>query len=63
MMEQWNTGTMQFRVNDKICVNEEIKDGEYPFKNQFSSIPLFHYSIFEASVQASKNIIFLHIVT
>jgi hypothetical protein len=43
MMEQLNTRIMQYRVNDRICVNEEIKDGEYPFKNQFSSIPLFHF--------------------
>jgi hypothetical protein len=46
---------MQYWVNGKICVDDKIKTGEYPFKNQSSSIPLFHYSIFKASVQASKK--------
>jgi hypothetical protein len=55
----------------KIWVDDKIKNGQYPFKNQPSSIPLFHYSIFETSVQArlplqgtsgqaSKNVLFFH---
>jgi hypothetical protein len=63
MMECWNNGIMdyrimQFGVNDKICVEDKIKNGYYPFKNQPSSIPLFHCSIFEASVKTSKYILF-----
>jgi len=54
------SGIMQYWVNGKICVDDKIKNGKYPFINQPSSIPLFHYSIFEASVQASKNVIFFH---
>jgi hypothetical protein len=57
-LEWWNTGIMgsgimQYWVNGKICVDDKIKNGKYPFINQPSSIPLCHYSIFEASVQAS----------
>jgi len=53
---------MQYWVNGKIYVDNKIKNGEYPFKNQLSTIPLFHYSIFEASVQVSKNILYFHLV-
>jgi hypothetical protein len=47
MMEYWNngimdSGIMQYCFIGKIFVNEKIKNGEYPFKNQPSSIPLFH---------------------
>ena len=45
---------MQYWVNGKICVDDKIKTGEYPFKNKSSSLPTFQYSIFEVSVQASK---------
>jgi hypothetical protein len=48
-MECWNIGIMgfeimQYWVNGKICVEDKIKNGDHPFKNQPSSIPLFHYS-------------------
>jgi len=33
------SGIMQYWVNGKICVDDKIKNGEYPFKNQSSSIP------------------------
>jgi len=33
---------MQYWVNGKIYVDNKIKNGEYPFKNQLSTIPLFH---------------------
>ena len=55
------SGIMQYWVNGKICVGHKIQNAEYPFKNQPSSIPLFHYSIFEASVKASKNAIYFHL--
>jgi hypothetical protein len=51
---------MQYWVNGKICVEDKTKNDEYPFKNQHSSIPLFHYSIFEATVQTSKIVIYFH---
>jgi hypothetical protein len=52
-MECWNngimgSGIMQYWVNSKIRVDDKIQNGEYPFKNQPSSIPLFHDSIFKA---------------
>jgi len=31
-------------------------------KNHYSIIPLFHYSIIEAKIQASKNILHFHLV-
>jgi hypothetical protein len=47
MLKYWNnrimgSGIMQFWVNGKICVEDKIKNGQYPFKNQPSSIPVFH---------------------
>jgi hypothetical protein len=50
-MEQW--------VNSNICAEDKIKNGKYPFKNQTSSIPPFHYSLNEASVKTSKKIYIL----
>jgi len=55
MMECWingimGSGKMQYWVNGKMCVDDKIKTGEYPFKNQPSTIPLFHI---RGSVQAS----------
>jgi len=47
---------MQYWVNDKICVDDKIKNSKYPFKNQPSSLPTFQYSIFKESVQVSKNV-------
>jgi hypothetical protein len=65
MVECWNngimgSGRMRYWVNGKICVEDKIKNGEYPFKNQPCSIPVFHYSIFEVSVQVSKDVIYFH---
>jgi hypothetical protein len=65
IVECWNNGIMgfgimQYWVNGKKCVDDKIKTGEYPFKNQPCSIPVFQYSIFEASVKPSKNIIYFH---
>jgi hypothetical protein len=62
-VECWNNGIMGFGimkywVNGKKCVDDKIKKAEYPCKDQPSSIPIFHYSIFEVSVQASKNVIY-----
>jgi len=62
MMECWNNGIMgswimQYWVNGKMCVDDKIKNGKYPFKNQPSSIPLFHI---RDSVQASKNALYFH---
>lgn len=55
MMECRNNGYRDnaMLVNDKICGYDKTKNGQYPFKNQPSSLPLFHNSIFEESVQAS----------
>jgi hypothetical protein len=52
MMECWNnekmgSGIMKFGVNGKFCVENKIKNGSYPLKN---NLPLFHYSIVEANV-------------
>jgi len=51
---------MVFWVNGKIGGEIKINNGEYSFKNQPSNIPPFHYSIFEASVQAFKNVLFFN---
>jgi hypothetical protein len=61
-LEWWNagimgSGIMQYWDNGKICVDDKIKTGGYPFK---TNLPLFHYSIFEASIQASKNFLYFH---
>jgi len=56
-MEKWKNG---FWVNDKIRVDDKTKNGQHLFKNQPSSIPLFHSSINEANVQTSKNILYFH---
>jgi len=61
-MECWNNGIMgygimQYWANGKICVDDRIKTGEYPSKTNLS---VFHYSIFDASIQASKNILYFH---
>jgi hypothetical protein len=46
-LECWNNGIMgsgirQCWVNGKLCADDKIKSGQYPFKNQSSTIPLFH---------------------
>jgi len=46
-MKYWNNGLMgfgimQYWVNGKICFGDKTKNGEYPFRNQYFSIPLFH---------------------
>jgi len=55
MMECWNngiirSGIMQYWVNGEICVDDKIKNGWYPFKNQPSSIPSFQYSMSELKI-------------
>jgi hypothetical protein len=57
MLEKWKNG---FWVNDKIRVDDKTKNGQHLFKNQPSSIPLFHSSINEANVQTSKDILYFH---
>jgi len=42
---------MQYWVNGKICVDDKIKMANILLK---TNLPAFHYSILEASVQASK---------
>jgi len=44
-------GIMQYWVNGKICVDDKIKMANILLK---TNLPIFHYSILEASVQASK---------
>jgi hypothetical protein len=50
------SGRMKFGVDGKFCAENKTTNGLYPFKNQPSSIPLFHYSIFEANSLISINI-------
>jgi hypothetical protein len=45
---------MEYWVNGNIFVDDKIKNESYLFKNHPSSIPPFHYSIVETSVEASK---------
>jgi hypothetical protein len=64
-VECWNNGIMgfgimQYWVNGKKYADDKIKKAEYPCKDQPSSIPIFHYSIFEVSVQVSKDVIYFH---
>ncbi len=49
---------MQYWVNGKICVDDKIKMANILLK---TNLPVFHYSILEASVQASKNVLFFSI--
>jgi hypothetical protein len=61
MMEWWNDGIMgswimKFGVDGKVCAENITTNGSHPFKKQPSSIPLFHYSIFEAKALISINI-------
>jgi hypothetical protein len=51
MLECWNAGRMGFGIIGKICVDDKIKSGEYPFKINF---PAFHYSIIPCLRQALK---------
>lgn len=53
-------GIMQYWVNGKKYADDKIKKAEYPCKDQHSSIPIFHYSIFEVSVQVLKDAIYFH---
>ena len=46
--------------NGKICVDDKIKNGYLPLKNQHSNIPPFHFSMIGASTQASNNILYIH---
>jgi len=46
-LEYWNAGIMP-----KSIFIKKIKNGSYPLKYQYSIIPLFHHSMFEASVKA-----------
>ncbi len=46
---------MLYWVNGKVCVDDKIKMANILLKTNLS---IFHYSIFEASVQASKSPIF-----
>jgi hypothetical protein len=48
-------GILQCWVSGKIFDDGKIKNKSYPFENQPSSIPPFQYSLFEASVKASKK--------
>ena len=43
----------------KICVDDKIKNGYLPLKNQHSNIPPFHFSMIGAGTQASNNIIYI----
>jgi len=46
---------MLYWVKGKICVDDKTKMANILLK---TNLPLFHYSIFEASIQASKSPIF-----
>ena len=50
---------MLYWVNGKICVDDKIKMANILLK---TNLPLFHYSIFEASVQASKSVLFFQTI-
>jgi hypothetical protein len=52
-LECWNIGNMGFGIleywfNGNSRLYNKIKNGPYPLKNQYSIIPLFHYSMNEA---------------
>ena len=50
-------GVLQYWVNGKTCVDDKITMANILLK---TNLPLFHYSNFEASVQASKNVLFFN---
>jgi hypothetical protein len=39
-------------------IDKKIKMANIPFENQYSIVPPFHYSIFEANPEAPKTFIF-----
>ena len=52
---------MKYWDNGKICVEDKIKTGEYPFK---TNLPTFHYSIIQCLRQKfkpQKNIVYFHL--
>jgi hypothetical protein len=60
--ECWNAGIMgsvikQCWVNGRICVDDKIKNGYIFLKTNLS---VFQNSMFEASVQVSKNILYFN---
>jgi hypothetical protein len=60
-LELWNdgimgSGIMKVGVDGKFCAENKSTIGSYPFKNQPSSIPLFHHSIFESNALITINI-------
>ncbi len=61
-LEWWNagiigSGIMKYWVNGKICVDDKIIMANILLK---TNLPEFHYSILEARVQASKNVLYFH---
>jgi len=57
MMEFWNNGIMGFGITVKLALAIKLKITNILLK---TNLPVFHYSIFEASVQTSKNILYFH---
>jgi hypothetical protein len=65
-MEQWNSGVMgygimQCWINGPATggIEDKIKMAIILLKNQYSSVPPFHYSIFGANSEAPKYLYIL----
>jgi hypothetical protein len=48
-------GIMHYWINSKIFIGRKIKNDPYPFKNQPSSIPPFHYSMVDTSNETKRR--------
>jgi len=64
MLEQWNigimgSGVMQCWINGPVTggSDDKIKMANILLKNQYSIIPIFHYSMCEAETPISKKIL------
>jgi hypothetical protein len=59
-----DAGNIRFRIAEWICgkiyIDDKIKNGYLPLKNQHSNIPPFHFSMIGAGTQASNNILYIH---
>jgi hypothetical protein len=51
---------LEYWVNGKIRPDDKGENGLYPLETHYSIVPLFHYSMIEAKIDALKNTLYFH---
>jgi hypothetical protein len=54
ILEKWVLGYWAVGLMDRRRWDDKIKNGQYPFNNQYSIIPQFHYSMIKEKLRSRK---------